>query len=285
MDEIIAWMQWLCAYGGTLIAVMGAGKAVVLHNRGEHVPASHFLVPALGGAVIVAAPHVVKWVYSMDSDAKPNPAPDDHQEPMDLPWDTLLSVVGAVLGIIAVVAAVAVATKVVKRGRKRKRAELTRRRAVEARHDAVLEAYGTYESDLLAVLDRPALADVTVPTTERLIHALTEAADARRADRTTSDGAAAYQRAVTALEIAWKAADEHARRSGIEHLPPAEQKSIAQARKLLASALHDGGTEHERRLAYQRAMRLIDGAISVPRQAVAALEHISRPSLSQNPER
>lgn len=275
-------MQWICAYGGALIALVGAGRAFVRHSRGQRVHASDFLFPTVGGAVIIAAPQVVKWVYDMDSDAKPTPASADHQETPDLPWGTLLTVVGAVLGIIVVVAAVAVGTKVVKRGRKRKRAELARRRAVEARHDAVLEEYGTYESDLLAVLDRPALADVTVPTTERLIHALTEAADARRADRTTSDGAAAYQRAVTSLEIAWKAADEHARRAGVEHLPPAEQKAITQARKLLESALDNRGTEHERRLAYQHAMRLIDGAISVPRQATAALEHITRPSLTKN---
>ncbi|MFI9206320.1 hypothetical protein [Streptomyces sp. NPDC053048] len=83
------------------------------------------------------------------------------------------------------------------------------------------------------------------------------------------------------IRIAWKAADEHARRAGVEHLPAAEQKAILQARKLLESALHDGGTEHERRLAYQHAMRLIDGAVSVPRKATGALEYISRPSLSK----
>ncbi|MFI8944087.1 hypothetical protein [Streptomyces syringium] len=284
MEEIIAWVQWIFGLGGALIALGGTGRAFARRVAGQEVHPAEVIFPVVGGAMFAAVPQVVRWLYgAADSDSGQR-KPEHHQDLPDMPWGTILLIVGAVLGVVAAVAVATAGTKAVKRGRKRRRTELARRRAVEARHDVVLEAYGAYESDILSVLERPALADVTIPATEKLIHALTEAADARQTDRTTMDGAAVYQRAVTALEIAWKAADEHARRAGVEHLPPAEQKAVTQARKLLASALHDGGGEHERRLAYQHAMRLIDGAVSVPRQATAALEHISRPSLMKNPE-
>ncbi|MCZ1011915.1 hypothetical protein [Streptomyces lydicus] len=152
-----------------------------------------------------------------------------------------------------------------------------RRRAIEAEHDEVLDAHAAYLCDVLAVLDRPALDDVTVPQTAALLHALDTAADARRGDDLNL-----YRPAVSQLKTAWRAADEHARKTGLRHLPRQERANITRARGLLEIALDGNGGEHERRAAYAKARELLDGVLTLPRQAVAAVETRTRPALAKD---
>ncbi|EST17943.1 hypothetical protein [Streptomyces niveus] len=149
-----------------------------------------------------------------------------------------------------------------------------RRRAIEAEHDEVLDAHAAYLCDVLAVLDRPALDDVTVPQTAALLHALDTAADARRGGDLNL-----YRPAVSQLKTAWRAADEHARKTGLRHLPRQERATVTRARGLLEIALDGNGGEHERRAAYAKARELLDGVLTLPRQAVAAVETRTRPAL------
>ncbi|MEU6083334.1 DUF2786 domain-containing protein [Streptomyces sp. NPDC047108] len=149
-----------------------------------------------------------------------------------------------------------------------------RRRAIEAEHDAVREAYGSYVIDALAVLDRPALDDVTVPRTADFLRAMDTADDARRGGDLDT-----YRAAVSTLKLAWRAADEHARRTGTGHLSPKESAAVSKARALLERAVDGGGGEHERRAAYAKARELLDGVLVLPRQAVAHLEAEHRLSL------
>ncbi len=152
-----------------------------------------------------------------------------------------------------------------------------RRRAIEAEHDEVLDAHAAYLCDVLAVLDRPALDDVTVPQTAALLHALDTAADARRGDDLNL-----YRPAVSQLKTAWRAADEHARKTGLRHLPRQERATVTRARGLLEIALDGNGGEHERRAAYAKARELLDGVLTLPRQAVAAVETRTRPALAKD---
>ncbi|WP_281945596.1 hypothetical protein [Streptomyces olivaceus] len=172
----------------------------------------------------------------------------------------------------------------IQRRRARKAAQRTaaaaaqeRRRAIEAEHDEVLDAYAAYLCDVLAVLDRPALDDVTVPQTAALLHALDAAADAHR-----GDDPGAYRQAVSALKTAWRAADEHARKTGARDLPAQERSAIAKARRLFEKALDERGSQHERQAAHAKARALLDGVLTLPRQAVAAVEHHTRPALSKD---
>ncbi|MFJ6616198.1 hypothetical protein ACIQOW_01275 [Kitasatospora sp. NPDC091335] len=171
-------------------------------------------------------------------------------------------------------AGVAVVAAAVKKRRTDDRAARLRLRRVEDRHDAVLEQYGEFTGDILAVLERPLLADVAVRETADLVHALAGAADARSV--AGSDGAAAYGRAVTALEIAWQVADRHARRVGTAQMPERERAAVAQAQRLLRTVLGDGASDAERQTAYRRAVRLLDGIVVVPREATAAIEGRAR---------
>ncbi|WP_143668771.1 hypothetical protein [Streptomyces sp. b62] len=152
----------------------------------------------------------------------------------------------------------------------------TRRHAIEAEHDEVRDAYAAYVCDVLAVLDRPALDDVTVPQTAALLHAMDAAADARRGSDLD-----AYRQAVSTLKTAWRAADEHARKTGVRDLPAQERSAVAKARRLFEKALDERGSQHERQAAHAKARALLDGVLTLPRQAVAAVEHHTRPALAK----
>lgn len=187
-------------------------------------------------------------------------------------FNTFLLYGGLGLGAAAVTAVLAsVFTRRRRRAadaRERAAAEETRRRAIEAEHDEVREAYGRFVTDVLAFLDRPALDDVTVPATAAFLHALDAAADTRRGSDLTT-----YREAVSTLKTAWRAADTHATKTGVGHLPPDERAVVNRARLLLERALADGGSEHERHAAYAKARQLLDDVhLSIPRQAAAALE-------------
>ncbi|MCY0961465.1 hypothetical protein [Streptomyces sp. H27-H5] len=198
----------------------------------------------------------------------------DDRFPFWLLWSALgvaaaAGVVGAVVGLLGRRRRRGVA------GRARAAAELARRQAIKADHDEVREAYGKYAADVLAFLDRPALADVTVPRTVAFLHAMDAAADARRGADLD-----AYRRAVSTLKTAWQAADEHARKAGVHHLPESERAAIAKARALLEIALDGRGAEHERQAAYAKARTLLDGVVTIPRQAAAELEPLHRLTLT-----
>ncbi|MFF8786829.1 hypothetical protein [Streptomyces sp. NPDC015125] len=206
----------------------------------------------------------------------PHPQHPDHSTTptaVHLPWETLT----ACAVTVAVLAALTITARSLQRYTRRRARERTRRAETEGRHDRVLDAYAAFTTDVLAVLDRPALADVTVPETERLIRSLDAAREAR-IDR--SDG---YRSSVQELELAWKAADRHARKQGTALLPPNERRAVQQARRLLTTALGISGNAHERHLAYRRAMRLIEPIVDVPSAAVAALTAGALPSLPPAP--
>ncbi|MFK0294797.1 hypothetical protein ACIQU6_30595 [Streptomyces sp. NPDC090442] len=286
---MMQWLTWLSWALAALSVTVGGAQVLRKQLSGEEVRPGDVLFPLMYGGMAAGAPAAARLLFTkltnINGGGSQQPAPEHHADLPAVPWGTVLLGLVALIGVFAVVVGVSAGTSAVRRRRKRRHSQATRRRAVEARHDAVREEYGAFQSDILAVLERPALADVTVPTTARLIHALAAADDARAADRTTDEGAGAYQRAVTELEMAWTSAAEHARKTGLRTLPPRERKAIEQARKLLSTALADGGTEHERRHAYEHARKLLDEAttVTIPRQATAALEATARPSLSKPP--
>ncbi|MEW1760424.1 hypothetical protein AB0393_28420 [Streptomyces cyaneofuscatus] len=204
-----------------------------------------------------------------------------------LPWETIATVL-AVIGAVIVLLLVAGGIAALLRGRRdrarataRSKSESLRRRAeLEQRHDAVREAYGDFEMNLLDNLHRLALADVNVPQTARLIDALDAARDARIS--TAPEALDAYRKAVTALEVAFKSADHYARTTGANYLPPAERRNIEQAQAALAVALDERGYAPQRQLALRRALTLIESVIPVPQEAIAALETATRPALAKS---
>jgi hypothetical protein len=192
--------------------------------------------------------------------------------------DLPVIMVAGMLGGVA--AAGGGAAAVAYRRRRRSAAEWVA--TLSARFDAVREEYGGYQMDLLAVLDKPALADSSVPQTAAFITAYGAAQDTEHvARKTRSDQSiAAYETAVRDVESAWRIAREHAVRVGTAAIPAAERSKISRAADALHLALARGTSPAERRAAYRLAIRLIERVVTVPHMAIAAIEADQRPAIT-----
>lgn len=268
--------EWAASIGVPVVGVATAYGALRLWVRGELGAAvGALLLGAVGMTALANLGTLERWAFGTPG----GPAPESHGDgPSVMPWILLglpatLTVGLAALGLVRLGGRLRQKRRST---REEAAAAQARRHAIEADHDEVTDAYGAYLCDVLAVLDRPALDDVTVPQTAALLHALDAAADARRG--TDLD---AYRKAVSALKTAWRTADEHARKTGTRHLSAPERSTITKARRLFEKALDERGSEHERQAAHARARALLDGVLTLPRQAVAAVEHQTRPALAK----
>ena len=210
--------------------------------------------------------------------------PDSHRFPSDVPEQE-----PDAPGSPGIVAAGMLGGALVAGGGAAAVAYLRRRRSaaewiatLSARFDAVRDEYGGYQSDLLTVLDRPALADSSVPQTAAFITAYGVAQDTGRVVRRTRSAQTvpAYEAAVRDLETAWRIAREHAARVGTDAIPAPERSNVTRAVDALRLALADGGNPAERQAAYHLAIRLIERVINVPRRAITAVEADQRLGLT-----
>ncbi|WP_157856111.1 hypothetical protein [Actinacidiphila yeochonensis] len=272
-------LQWIVTMTGSLFVLVMATRAFSMWIKQEYGAAATMLAGALVISVAVFSPGFVTGLADKalatltgKDTPEPKPAPRPHPGPTgsDIPWTPLLAGLGS-LAVLALLGGLAIALRAQHR---RRTAERQRRADLETRHDTVRDAYADFTTDILAVLDRPALSNITVPQTERLILALDAARDARSTPDTTN-----YRACVIELEIAWKAADQHARKAGTAHLAPHEQRAIQQARALLATALDNAGNTHERHAAYQKAIKIINNIIEIPHEAATAIETATRYAL------
>ncbi|MGA4980043.1 hypothetical protein [Streptomyces cinereoruber] len=229
----------------------------------------------VGVGILTSYDTVRNWISGPSGE----PAPVRSDEDPSALW-LMLGMPAALVASLAVLGLVRLAKR--RQGKRRSAREAVaatqaRRHAIESDHDEVIDAYGAYLCDILAVLDRPALDDVTIPQTAALLHALDAAADARRGvDLDT------YRQAVSTLKTAWRTADEHARKTGTDHLPAPDRAAVTKARALFERALDDRGSEHERQAAHAKARALLGNVLTLPRQAVAAVEHQTRPAITKD---
>jgi len=156
-------------------------------------------------------------------------------------------------------------------------------RAARRRFDTLRGEYAAYECDPLAVLQLPALADVTVPATERFVDAFAEAQALDTDQLPPAEHAASFRRAVDRACRAWQAARDAAERIRLAGLSTEERASVRRVIKLLTVA-KDSGNDAERLAAYAKARAELAkleraGRIHLPRQAVAALEASARAGL------
>ncbi|WP_130289238.1 hypothetical protein [Pseudonocardia sediminis] len=153
----------------------------------------------------------------------------------------------------------------------------------KAEFDALRVEYTAHECDPMQVLRRPALSDVSVPSTARFVDAF---AEAQSLDTDAHPGApydAAFTVAVAKARRAWQAALDAADRIRLSNVPTHERGSIERVLKLLTTA-RDSDSEHERLAAYARARSELDrldraGIVHLPRTARAAVDEASRGAL------
>ncbi|MEJ8654811.1 hypothetical protein WKI65_43935 [Streptomyces sp. MS1.AVA.3] len=260
MDNAIRFI--LLIVGNFLMASLAA-RAFAMYARQQWGPLAGLIlaVPVIAG--LVWSPHLVAEAFNIVTDSMRTPhgsggdastsgtppQSDRGMQQFDAPWSLVVSaalLLGAFMVLIVSIRRVRI-----------RRARAGRdRAALEARHDAILEAYGEVQMNLLENLDRLALADVTVPHTEALVDALTAARDARAA--TDYRDLEEYHKAVTALSRAWCTADQFARQVSTSFLPRTAREQVGQARSVVATARAGDRTPRERRLASKRAIGLIE---------------------------
>lgn len=271
-------LQWIVTMMGSLFVLVMATRAFAMCAKHERGAAASMLAGTILVSVVFFPSLLTNLAHGLlgavtgGHDTAPKPSHRPHTDPTGphIPWTLLLAgLAGLVaLGLLGGIAAAVRARHLSRTAERRRRAEL------QARHDTIRDAYADFTADILAVIDRPALNDVSVSQTERLILAL----DAARDARSTTD-TANYRARVNELEIAWRSADQHARKTGTKHLADNEQRIVQQARHLLATALDTAGNAHERHIAYQKAIKLISNIIDIPRGASAAVEAATRHAL------
>lgn len=203
-----------------------------------------------------------------------------------------LVVVGA-----SVVGPIALASAVVVRQRRRARrqavpAQRQAARPVPApprwqdahnRFAALRTEYAGFECDPVQVLTLPALADVSVPSTERFVEAFAEAQALDTDTEPAANHSAAYVAAVDRACRAWTAARDAAERIRLSRLGVEERTCVQRVIKLLAMA-QDTDNEAERLTAYGRARSELvrlgrAGTVLLPHPAHAALDAACRGEL------
>ncbi|MHA6623616.1 hypothetical protein [Pseudonocardia sp. DLS-67] len=215
--------------------------------------------------------------------------------------------IGAIIALMIAIAAVAgpalivggTAVALTRRGRRRRAvaagtAPLPARPAAPPRPEAVWTKarerftalrgeYAAFECDAMAVLHRPALADVSVASTARFVDAFAEAQALDTDSFPPAEHARAFVSAVDRAERAWHAAAEAADRIRLSGLSPAERGTVERVIKLLTTA-RDSDSDPERLAAYTRARSELakldrSGVIHLPRTARAALDEAARGEL------
>lgn len=153
------------------------------------------------------------------------------------------------------------------------RREMTK---VLTQHDGTNERWLDYEIDIAKLLDFPLMTDMRDPLTIAF-HRARGRADLLRpehAEDLLDDRAAQleYRDAVHDYVTAFDIAEAEAVRRRRSDFSEAAQERIARAQQLLRLASDDGATPDERRSAYTRAQKELNGLIVLPGTTRASIE-------------
>lgn len=144
------------------------------------------------------------------------------------------------------------------------------------RHDETDARWLSYETDVAKLLDFPVMTDMRDPLTLGFHKAKSRADLLRPADleHILDDRSAQleYRDAVGDYVAAFDVAETEAIRRRRSDFSAADQERLARAQSLLRLAADSGATPQERRSAYGRARKELDGIIVLPATARAAIQ-------------
>lgn len=166
----------------------------------------------------------------------------------------------------------------------RLRALQKRSESVRERSEAVTDAYSAYLFDVVRVVSLPALSDLEIHQTQEFIEAY-QSMTGVSWDDTGLDDAELSRREllVSQAEVSWQKALRFAERTRHTYFSLEEQKRLQNAQRLLAIALNTSSTEAERRLAYERAMKSLEGLVEITEPSRVALEQKVSLMISSTP--
>ena len=143
-----------------------------------------------------------------------------------------------------------------------------------AKHDELDAEYLSFQKDLSLIARYPLMTDLAVPLTKKAVRAMTEARNQRPSIAPEEmDAVDAYRDSVTSFELALRAAVSNAKREGLKNFSEREQRDLKQAQDLLRMAEDKAGSPHERRSAYERAIKTLQSILGeVPQEALLEIE-------------
>lgn len=134
------------------------------------------------------------------------------------------------------------------------------------KYQDILESIDSYASDIVKIIQYPAMTDLTDTHTAEMMFALKQA---EFESEFSHDGE--FFRAVSDLERKFLVAESNARKLASSLLSEAGRKKTEQAKDLFSLACNDASPEQERRMAFKQGFKRLEGVVSVPEKAVQAM--------------
>ncbi|CEA07438.1 hypothetical protein BN1051_00752 [Arthrobacter saudimassiliensis] len=166
-----------------------------------------------------------------------------------------------------------------RRGRKLDAAARARAwRMLYARRDELMVRWSRYETDVALMIDYPVMTDYSEPVIREVLKSMQaiRAAEAE-ADEGRDPARSSLRAAVDRFEVAFLAAERHARRLGQSKLTPQERSRLSAARSALNIILDAAAPPSEVEAAYRSLRSSLRGILDLPPQVMAGLEARARP--------
>lgn len=142
------------------------------------------------------------------------------------------------------------------------------------KHAELDAEYLSYQKELSLIAKYPLMTDLSAPLTVKAVQAMTEARNCRPArSPQETEPVERYRNAVTSFEVALRAAVANAKREGLRNFSMKEQKDLRLVQDLLRMAEDKAGSPHERRSAYEKAIKTLRGVLGeIPQVAISEIE-------------
>lgn len=215
---------------------------------------------------------------STEKSGTPTPATPEQNSStsIDIPWEILgFSILALIVLTVVIVGCVFAFDSYVKHSRNRT-ANLAGWEKLIDRHNEVRKQWSSYEMDMAKIIDYPFMNDMKEPSVTALHGVLRKAKHLEPSSvKIVSHipySESPFSVAVHDLEVAFAASEREAKRVAWSKFTPEERKSLATAKNLLAMALDQSSSASERQVAYKRVIKELSGIVSIPAQAVLAIE-------------
>lgn len=268
-----------------LCTVFGIMSLVALINRRYGSFILWSLAGVISGAVTLFLPASGKITNEAKSSNPVVDAPTAAtSSPSDIhvPWELLGFVTGVLVVFALTVVGMIFAVPHIKKNAVTKSENIRAWEELVKRHKDIRNQWASYETDMSKIIDLPLMTDMREPVVVDLHKALKTASGLAPKSRDkygyTSIQDSAFFKAVNELEVAFRTAEQTAKKVAWSRFTGEERRSLSTAKKLLSLAVDSGASPAERQAAYKRVFKELQGLIEFPEKSRLEIE--SRHQLS-----
>lgn len=191
-----------------------------------------------------------------------------------LPWNLLLNSLGILLFSLVIAGTLFFVYKQYDSHGKRQAKFIEGWDKIIAIHDDVLKEWASYSTDAIKVIDNPFMFDMRESMVCDFVAALQKANIVRPISIKTvsniSSSDTLYEQSVLALQTSFTALELESQKVQWGNFSSKEKKRIQTAKRLFNIALDLSSSESERQLAYKRAIKELQGLLTIPADTIAA---------------